>query len=320
MDSDSHSPKVYHIQEIPSKGLGVVAAVDFALGDLIIVESPLLLFRPEGPKISSDLLQSAFDKLEDGKKEAYMKLDNVHPESECPPLVGIFNTNAYDVQESDHADSDDDPPCVAVFNDISRINHSCSPNTIRLWRASSSAMHISACRAIPAGTELTTYYRDPFLPASERCAALLAIYRFHCACPSCLSPAASDKSRLRLQQSRGRLADLVAWARVAPPSPGLLADTLELLALVQEEGLESQHVYGRVLRHLMCISYVMQMCAEGEEDDVGSNAEAEGYEGYKHMLRAWRLANGAEEVDVRRVELAEEEMMRVAVGRRRTGG
>ncbi|KAF7433716.1 hypothetical protein PC9H_005681 [Pleurotus ostreatus] len=317
-DSDSYSPKPYRIQEIPSKGLGVVAAIDFALGDLIIVESPLLLFRPEGPTISSDL--GAFEKLEDGKKEAYMKLDNVHPESECPPLVGIFNTNAYDVQESDHADSDDDPPCVAVFNDISRINHSCSPNTIRLWRASSSAMHISACRAIPAGTELTTYYRDPFLPSSERHATLLAIYKFRCVCPSCLNPAASDNRRLRLRQSRGRLADLVAWARVAPPSPDLLADTLELLALVQEEGLESQHVYGRVLRHLMCISYVMQMCAEEGEDDIGSNVEGEGYEGYKRMLRAWRMANGAEEVGVGRVELAEEEMMRVAVSRRRTGG
>ncbi|KAF9489052.1 hypothetical protein BDN71DRAFT_365241 [Pleurotus eryngii] len=237
------------------------------------------------------------------------------------------------------ADSDDDPPCVAVFNDISRINHrcasipslplspqstlhacSCSPNTIRLWRASSSAMYISACRAVPAGTELTTYYRDPFLPSSERRAALLAVYKFHCACPSCLSPASSDKRRLRLQQSRGRLADLVAWARAAPPLPDLLADTLELLALVQEEGLESQHVYGRVLRHLMCISYLMQMCAEGEEDDIGNNAEAGGYEGYKRMLRTWRLANGAEDVDVRRVELLEEEMMRVAVSRRRTGG
>ncbi|KAF9487074.1 hypothetical protein BDN71DRAFT_1458872 [Pleurotus eryngii] len=141
-------------------------------------------------------------------------------------------------------------------------------------------MYISACRAIPAGTELTMYYRDPFLPSSERRAALLAVYKFHCACPSCLSPASSDKRRLR----------------------------------------ESQHVHGRVLRHLMCIPYLMQMCAEGEEDDIGSNAEAEGYEGYKRMLRAWRLANGAEEVDVRRVELSEEEMTRVAVSRRRTGG
>ncbi|KAJ8697514.1 hypothetical protein PTI98_004314 [Pleurotus ostreatus] len=174
-------------------------------------------------------------------------------------------------------------------------------------------MHISACRAIPAGTELTTYYRDPFLPSSERHATLLAIYKFRCVCPSCLNPAASDNRRLRLRQSRGRLADLVAWARVAPPSPDLLADTLELLALVQEEGLESQHVYGRVLRHLMCISYVMQMCAEEGEDDIGSNVEGEGYEGYKRMLRAWRMANGAEEVGVGRVELAEEEMMRVAV-------
>ncbi|KAF9489051.1 hypothetical protein BDN71DRAFT_1456584, partial [Pleurotus eryngii] len=60
-DSDSDSPKVYRIQEIPSKGLGVVAAIDLVLGDLIVVESPLLLFRPEGPTIPSDLqLQGAF--------------------------------------------------------------------------------------------------------------------------------------------------------------------------------------------------------------------------------------------------------------------
>lgn len=177
-------------------------------------------------------------------------------------------------------------------------------------------MHISACRAIPAGTELTTYYRDPFIPSSERRAALLAVYKFVCMCPACLNPTASDKARLRLQQSRGRLADVVAWARAAPPSPDLLPDNLKVLALVQEEGLESQHVYGRVLRHLMCISYVMQVCAEGEGDDMRSKAAEEGYEGYKCMLRAWRLANGAEEVEVRRVERAEVEMMRVAVSRR----
>ncbi|KAJ8697513.1 hypothetical protein PTI98_004313 [Pleurotus ostreatus] len=117
-DSDSYSPKPYRIQEIPSKGLGVVAAIDFALGDLIIVESPLLLFRPEGPTISSDLLQGAFEKLEDGKKEAYMKLDNVHPESECPPLVGIFNTNAYDVQESDHAGEPPPPSPLFARNEL----------------------------------------------------------------------------------------------------------------------------------------------------------------------------------------------------------
>ncbi|KAL4256209.1 SET domain-containing protein [Pleurotus pulmonarius] len=308
LDSDPQAPKVYRIQAIPSKGLGVVAAIDLAPGDLIIVESPLFLFRPEGAMIYKDLLQRAFDKLDDGKKEAFMKLDNAHPETEYPPLVGIFNTNAYDVQKSDHADSDVDSPYIAVFNDISRINHSCSPNTIRLWRASSSTMHISACRAIPAGTELTTHYRDPLLPSSDRGASLLAIYKFVCACPACLNPTASDKARLRLQQSRGRLADVAAWARAAPPSPEFLADTLELLGLVQEEGLESQHVYGRVLRHLMCMSYVM-----GEGDGM-----AEGYEGYRRMLRAWRLANGAEEEEVERVEQADVEMMRAAISRRNT--
>lgn len=139
-DPDSHPQKVYRIQAIPSKGLGVVAAIDFALGDLIIVESPLLLFRPEAPMISNDLvcalsprdrtadsrelrqLQSAFDKLDDGKKEAYMKLDNVHPENECPPLVGIFNTNAYDVQEFDHAGEPLAPPSLFARNEFIRTH------------------------------------------------------------------------------------------------------------------------------------------------------------------------------------------------------
>ncbi len=56
MGSDPHFPQVYRIQSIPSNGLGVVATIDFALGDLIIVESPLLLFRPEGATISNDLV------------------------------------------------------------------------------------------------------------------------------------------------------------------------------------------------------------------------------------------------------------------------
>ncbi|KAL4251256.1 hypothetical protein AB1N83_013419 [Pleurotus pulmonarius] len=243
LDSDPQAPKVYRIQAIPSKGLGVVAAIDLAPGDLIIVESPLFLFRPEGAMIYKDLLQRAFDKLDDGKKEAFMKLDNAHPETEYPPLVGIFNTNAYDVQKSDHADSDVDSPYIAVFNDISRINHSCSPNTIRLWRAP-----------------------HPTRPAS-----------------------ASDSRVAGLPTSRHGPA-------LRRPRPNSL-----------------QTLWSCWRWHLMCISYVM-----GEGDGMGSKAEAEGYEGYRRMLRAWRLANGAEEEEVERVEQADVEMMRAAISMRNT--
>lgn len=106
----------YSIVDLPGKGLGMVAAQDIELGDLIVSERPLLLAprvicRPSRLAFTDDatkeqqqaavhfeaekMLRIAYERMDHDDQAAYMKLHNAHLHDGSGPLLGVFRTNAY---------------------------------------------------------------------------------------------------------------------------------------------------------------------------------------------------------------------------------
>lgn len=164
-------------------------------------------------------------------------------------------------------------------------------------------MYVYAIRPIQKGSPIVTAYCDPFLPSQKRRALLLVTYGIACVCPACTN-SASDTNRARIQNIQDNLPAVIQWALTpALPDDLLLVPSLELLKLIEEEGLEGTEYYARVLRVLWYIYFVL-------DDFV-----AAGF--YGRMLRAWKIANGVKKSDAIKETQSELELIQYTVNRRR---
>ncbi|KAK0241693.1 hypothetical protein EDD85DRAFT_993909 [Armillaria nabsnona] len=173
------------------------------------------------------------------------------------PIVGVIRTNGHIL---------DGPICKAnpapkgayagVFNELSRLNHSCRPNTYRTFDMVSFAMEICAVRDIEEGEEITTYYTHLFLPTTTR-QQNLEPYGVRCDCASCSNPRVSDDRRMEIAKKckRDILADRVSrWSTNPRLSDDFaLREGERLLKLVEDEGLETEICYSELLMHLAMV-------------------------------------------------------------------
>ncbi|KAF4590778.1 hypothetical protein EYR40_009375 [Pleurotus pulmonarius] len=258
----------YTIVDIPGKGLGMVATQDIEQGDLIASERPLLL-APHGMCGFRDIwfeyeatqeeqqaamfsevervLRVAYDRMRPDDQAAYMKLHNAHLDDGSGPLLGILRTNVYslfDMQGSKY---------TGVFNELSRINHSCCPNADRTFHRASLSMRLYAVRDIQKGEEITTSYCDLLAPFAKR-QQYLARYGIHCECPPCLYPVESDENRRRISRLKNAVPAIIKWAATPALRDDLLiVPALTILRLLVGEGLEATQHYTQALYHTMLI-------------------------------------------------------------------
>ncbi|PBK71607.1 hypothetical protein ARMSODRAFT_781730 [Armillaria solidipes] len=271
--------KAYRISPTLHRGLGMFAARRFKTGDLVADERPLMVF-PVGPptdfdlatakvpgenrikltlKSSDDILSSIFERMSEESQEAFMGLQNSHLPNGL--LFGTARTNGYGLEDGlkDETEnvkffstlSSDDKMTqlvqsrigtyAGVFKDLSRVNHSCSPNIRRKFYMSSFSMQLRAARDIEEGEEIFTTYTQDLRPAADR-AKGLAPYGIKCTCRACLDPAKSDPIR-------------AAVLNYSPPilltSGGGARDAaVEILARIEEEGLQASDAYHETLDQL----------------------------------------------------------------------
>ncbi|KAL4253908.1 hypothetical protein AB1N83_014105 [Pleurotus pulmonarius] len=260
--------RAYSIVDIPGKGLGMVAAQDLEPGELITSERPLLLAphaisSPASLEFNDDateeqqqaakyfeadrMLKIAYERMHRDDQAAYMKLHNAHLHDGSGPLLGVMRTNSYglfDMQGDTY---------VGVFNDLSRVNHSCCPNTDRAFDRAALSMQLYAVRNIKKGEEITTSYCNHLAPHAARQRALTP-YGILCECPACVEHVESDKNRSRISHVRNSVPAIVKWAaNPMLPDDLLLAPSLKMLELLELEGLEATPQYLQVLYHLMLI-------------------------------------------------------------------
>lgn len=113
----------YRIGEVGSEGKGMIAARDFGVGDVILLERPAIL-KPmivpgfAGPELDV-FLEKLHARLPEDVRNEYLTLSNCHPEDTV--LLGILRTNGI----SFTLPGNDILMYHAVAVDLSRCNHRC---------------------------------------------------------------------------------------------------------------------------------------------------------------------------------------------------
>ena len=122
----------------------------------------------------------AYDKLEKHKQNKWMELADVFAkDNDDKTPGGILRTNAID-DDSNHAN---------LYEQLSRINHSCQPNTIRASTDKIGGVAIVANKDIAKDEEITINYMDGVddgKPVEKRREHLMQQYHFHCTCDLCM--------------------------------------------------------------------------------------------------------------------------------------
>ena len=223
----------YKIANAGDKGLGVFALQVFHRGDLIVAEAPLFSIRTQddGGPIDLQSIAAAIDRLSSEEVQKYVSLENAHAEGGRydNPFLGIYSTNAHQM-DSDHG---------GIFLEVSRINHSCSPNARYSWNPDIKRMRVYALRDIAYGDEIFVSYlasRNVYGSSrEERQTVLMRRYMFTCACTTCglQGPAAIASDRRRLQIK-------ALWESVPHFPPQKTRDRLlaivHAIYLLEEEG------------------------------------------------------------------------------------
>mmetsp|Transcript_8988 Transcript_8988/g.15630 ORF Transcript_8988/g.15630 Transcript_8988/m.15630 type:complete len:224 (-) Transcript_8988:318-989(-) len=121
-----------------------------------------------------------YDKITQDGRRKWMELADVHAKDETDKTPGgILRTNAIDDADG-HAN---------LYELLSRINHSCAPNSLRLSTDNKGGVAVVANRGIDEGEEVLISYTDGAddgLKVEERRNHLMQQYHFHCMCSLCM--------------------------------------------------------------------------------------------------------------------------------------
>lgn len=166
---------------------------------------------------------------------------NSHTEDGSGPILGIIRTNGYQVPrlyDNGH-EGDNTRAYTAVLKVMSRVNHSCSPNTDHRFNMASLSFELRAVRDIKKGEELFYSYCDIYQTKSER-AEELAPYGIVCVCPGCVGATKeTDSLRSELAKRVGKIqVGHLVWLK-DQSRPNVLAASLKLIAEIEKEGLHS---------------------------------------------------------------------------------
>ncbi|KAH7371188.1 hypothetical protein BKA66DRAFT_424557 [Pyrenochaeta sp. MPI-SDFR-AT-0127] len=238
-------PGVFFVEPSYGKGLGVFAAHDLEIGDIVMRETPVLKINPPafvrgtGYPMSavSKLVREEFEALSPDEQAEILSLTyhaTAVEEKTMDKLGIIFRTNAYNTGSE-----------IGLFPKIARINHSCRPNTSYHWSEKLNKRIVYASRKIKAGEEFFVSYIPLLLTRDER-QKHLDRYGFKCHCEACAQARStmeiSDNRRTTIHKA---FTDFEPQLTLTPPKSKTATRqarknakaSLELVELVQEEGL-----------------------------------------------------------------------------------
>ncbi|RVX71579.1 hypothetical protein B0A52_03763 [Exophiala mesophila] len=227
-DSGSNIPQdSWFTKPVPGKGIGVFAKKPIPRGQVVTANTPVLVVYSETflPKAEREaLLRLATDQLPPSSRDALLSLSKVFNNPEIP-IQDIIAGNAFGLEIGAQAH-------LAVFPEVSRVNHDCSPNS-QFYLDSDSLTHfVRAVRPIAENEEVTIAYSNPLAPFSERQKALFKGFHFKCGCSRCLRGEAAD---IALQEIAELQSILSNWT---PASKANVKVAERLVKLYAQEGLE----------------------------------------------------------------------------------
>jgi len=182
------------VREVEVKGKGLVAIRNISAGTVIITEDPLIIVNKKDEQDVGFEVPGyeQFKKMDPVKKHELMELYDPkekknnfdrHEDLEYAKFCRIVAGNYVSINNKDHPGDKD---VAGVFKQLSRINHSCSPNSFAEWEAGSVTHSVRAARMIKKGEEVTSSYLGSKDGAREdRRKDLLDTWHFHCGCEVC---------------------------------------------------------------------------------------------------------------------------------------
>ncbi|KAJ7763144.1 hypothetical protein DFH07DRAFT_738990 [Mycena maculata] len=283
----------YEIRATKNMGLGMFATRALEPGDLVLSERPVLVypngFRSSNPGLSTSMeeFEAAFvvamDEMRAEDRIAYRKLAKGVDVPHAGDLVRIATANCFRLPLSLPGGPNKRwtiGDYRAVYLDISRINHSCSPNTVADFDFPSFSMVVRAAREIKPEEEISTTYVGTLDRSKAQRRQLLAFCMDACGCSVCTNPV-SDASESR----RMAIASYAPWtivnhlaASIEAPNK-LLVDLEQCLQNVEDEGLQS----------IVCYPMLLDLCGR-LAGIVGNQTLADDLRGKAEMfyqMRAW---------------------------------
>ena len=174
----------YTVKQVAGDGnLGVVTTRRIRLGEMLLVEKPLVRLTP-------DIGQPGEHYFDDPVR--VKKLLATLSGSAGPPLEwewwdasldAVCNTNSFTLSSPRGG-----PSHSYVFLHLSRFNHSCDPNALMIFDGDTEIACVRTTRDIPAGAEVCINYGAEGDLATRR-KHLLRCFGFTCECSVCVKEA-----------------------------------------------------------------------------------------------------------------------------------
>lgn len=221
---------LFVIKDIPGKGKGLIATKSIMAGTLILFEDPLISI----PKpVDEKKVLSKFNNLSESEQNNFLDLHDCG--GEMKSIWQIFRTNSMQVCGFADLGVNDS----AVYNSISRINHSCAPNAVWSWKAGNvRRQEVRACRDICEGEEIQcSYIRvGAFALRAERQKKLLNSWNFICTCEVCskTGDTLDQDEEIRTEIRKRNVALWNIRMQKTDSDPGLIHQKL-LLALTEAQ-------------------------------------------------------------------------------------
>jgi hypothetical protein len=192
------------------KGLGYFALRDFAVGEKVLVERPVIRIEGMGDARS---LQLQFEALPAATQAAILNLHKTEWKSAQKKLImksvncAVFeryHSNSFSLGDDvDNLNGEKGSGCILIHG--SRFNHACIPNCTRYFFSCQDLMVFSVCNSIAAGSEITISYGGPSkfgLGFDVYREYLMNGWGFECCCPSC-----SDRSAFKKLETLAKMID-----------------------------------------------------------------------------------------------------------------
>jgi hypothetical protein len=232
------------------------------MGDLILSERPLFVTcraaaipvhaAPDTPLeqvIQASLaqwetyLQCALRRMPPENQAAFMALANSHTEDGSGPLLGVVRTNGFGITLVKGNGNEEGETYSAIYDHLSRVNHSCRPNAAHSFNIASFSGQLRAVRDIKKGEEIFVDYCLIEVPTAQR-QKLLEPYGFRCACASCINPDRSDRQLREIMQSAEGLGPL-RLMRSRKEETRRVEESFRWLAKIESLGLQKLVAYER---------------------------------------------------------------------------
>ncbi|CAJ1339035.1 unnamed protein product, partial [Effrenium voratum] len=164
-------------------------------GEVVLTEEPVLAVtsNKSGDEWKHDL-HSQYEALSEESRAQVWDLHDACLSKPEKSLEGILFTNCIGRDQSVRFDA-------ALCLNLSRFNHSCSPNLEQSWDADAGQVRLVAAEPIEPGQELFTHYVELREVRQERRQRLQESYGFSCECSACQAHS-EDSDRRRKEMMR----------------------------------------------------------------------------------------------------------------------